>query len=435
MKKQLTIAIYCWLILSGAAYSQDQVLVIHAGSLLAIPGGEVKKEQTIVVENGKISTILDGFTSHQESQLIDLSCCFVLPGLIDMHVHLTTPVKPGGSLRTVTDTSADMALRAARFAQLTIEAGFTTVLDLGTGRRSHEEAIYALRRATREHSLPGPRIIAVGSPISHTGKSRTGLYRAEVESVVGPEGVCNGADDCRRAVREQVKRGADAINFYNSGSLLDEHLVEQTFTDEEMRAIVETAHVLGRKVIADGHTAPGINAALRAGADIIDTAPWPDKETWRLFKKTGASLSPHLYAFEVSTGDTEELLRSGTTSWLPELILKRLLAVKQNPYAAEEAHKRGVSIVFGSDAGVIEHGDNAGEFYELIKIGLTPMEAIETATVNAATALGLENKIGSLRTGLSADLIAVRADPLRDINELKKIVFVMRDGVIYINNY
>ena len=156
----------------------------------------------------------------------------------------------------------------------------------------------------------------MGSPISHTGKSRTGLYRAEVEAVIGPEGVCNGTDDCRRAVREQVERGADAINFYNSGSLLDEYLVEQTFTDAEMHAIVETAHALGRKVIADGHTALGVNAALRAGADIIDTVPWPDGETWELLEETGAFFVPHLYAYEVSIGDDEESLRSGTTGWL-----------------------------------------------------------------------------------------------------------------------
>ena len=434
MKRQLIKAICCWLFLLGPAQSQAEVLIIHAGSLLAVPGGDVQADQTIIVENGKVSRIEDGFINPSNGRLVDLSCCFVLPGLIDLHVHLTSRLTPGGSLRVVTETSADLALRSAEFARLSLEAGFTTVLDLGTGRRAHEEAIYALRRATREHRLPGPRIIAVGSPSSHTGKSRTGLYRAEVEAVIGPEGVCNGADDCRRAVREQVKRGADAINFYNSGSLLDEYLVEQTFTDAEMRAIIETAHALGRKVIADGHTALGVNAALRAGADIIDTVPWPDDKTWDLLKETGAFFVPHLYAYEVSIGDDEESLRSGTTGWLAEPILNRLLSIKQQPYSAQEAHKRGFTLAFGSDVGVVEHGDNAGEFQELIKIGMTPMEAIETATVNAAAALGIEDQVGSLKPGLSADLIAVVADPLADINELKKVVFVMREGVVYKNS-
>ncbi|MFT5133677.1 MAG: imidazolonepropionase-like amidohydrolase, partial [Gammaproteobacteria bacterium] len=344
-----------------------ETVVIHAGTLLAVPGEAALKQQSVVIENGKVLRVEAGYINIPDSEYIDLRCCFVLPGLIDLHVHLTSPVEPGGQLRVVTESSADLAIRAVQFAKRTLEAGFTTVVDLGTGHRNHAEAIFALRRATQAHKVAGPRIIAAGSPISPTGLSRTALYRAEVEAVVGPEGVCNGADDCRRAVREQVKSGADIINFYNTGSLLDEYMVEQTFTDEEMRAIVETAHALGRRVIADGHSARGVNAALRAGADIVDTVPWPDEDTWRLLKKTGAFFVPHLYAFEASLGDTEESLRSGTTHWLPEPILKRLLSVKQNPYSAVEAHKRGINIAFGSDTGVIEHGDNASEFVELVK--------------------------------------------------------------------
>ncbi|MBT7953243.1 MAG: amidohydrolase family protein [Gammaproteobacteria bacterium] len=408
-----------------------ETTVIHAGTLLSVPGENPLSKQSLIVKNGAIHEIRKGYVQIEGSRHIDLSCCFVLPGLIDLHVHLTTPVKAGGSLRVVTETSADLALTAARFARMTLDAGFTTVLDLGTGRRQHEEAIYALRKATREHRLPGPRIIAVGSPISPSGHSRTGLYRSDVEKIVGPEGVCNGVDDCRRAVREQVKRGADAINFYNTGSLLDEYLVEQTFTDEEMLAIVETAHALGRKVIADGHTARGVNAALRAGADIVDTVPWPDAETWKLLKKSDAYFSPHLYAFEVSLGDTEESLRSGTTHWLPEPILRRLLSVKENPYSAEAAYKHGVKIAFGSDTGVIEHGDNAGEFAELLKVGLTSEQALITATINAASAIGLQNQIGQLSTGFAADIIAVSGNPLNHIEELSNVIFVMRDGVVY----
>ncbi|MFT5351124.1 MAG: imidazolonepropionase-like amidohydrolase [Gammaproteobacteria bacterium] len=408
-----------------------ETVVIHAGTLLAVPGEAALKQQSVVIENGKVLRVEAGYINIPDSEYIDLRCCFVLPGLIDLHVHLTSPVEPGGQLRVVTESSADLAIRAVQFAKRTLEAGFTTVVDLGTGHRNHAEAIFALRRATQAHKVAGPRIIAAGSPISPTGLSRTALYRAEVEAVVGPEGVCNGADDCRRAVREQVKSGADIINFYNTGSLLDEYMVEQTFTDEEMRAIVETAHALGRRVIADGHSARGVNAALRAGADIVDTVPWPDEDTWRLLKKTGAFFVPHLYAFEASLGDTEESLRSGTTHWLPEPILKRLLSVKQNPYSAVEAHKRGINIAFGSDTGVIEHGDNASEFVELVKAGLSPNEALVTATSNAAEALGLQASLGKLEQGYAADIIALAKDPLADIHELKKVVFVMRDGVVY----
>lgn len=411
------------LLLAIALPTMAQTIVIHAGTLIAVPGSTPLIRQSIIIEDGKVLGVENDYIRLDDSQYIDLSCCHVLPGFIDLHVHLSSKVAAGGKLRVVTETSADLALRAAEYAKLTLEAGFTTVVDLGTGRRAHEEAIYALRKATREHRIPGPRIVAVGSPISPTGKSRTGLYRAEVEAVVGPQAVCNGADDCRRAVREQVKRGADAINFYNTGSLLDDFLVEQTFTDAEMRAIVETAHSLGRKVIADGHTAAGVNAAIRAGADIVDTMPWPDKETWRLLRKNNTFFSPHLYAFAVSLGDSEESLRDGTTHWLPEPILKRLLSVKQNPSSAQLAHQRGVKIAFGSDTGVIHHGDNAGEFEELVKAGLSPMEAISTATVNAATALGIEQETGSLVKGLAADIVAVEANPLENISALRKVVY------------
>ncbi len=423
------------IVVAAAAFVGDAEIertLVHAGTLLAVPGDAPMKQQTLVIELGKITDIRPGFVEATgDDRLIDLSCCFVLPGFIDLHVHLTSPVKGGGRLRVVSETSADLALTGAEFAKVTIEAGFTTVLDLGTGRRAHEEAIYALRRETAAHRLPGPRILAVGSPISPTGLSRTGLYRPAVEAVVGPSGVCDGPEDCRRAVREQVKRGADAINFYNTGSLLDEHIIKQTFTDVEMRAIIETAHALGRKVIADGHTAPGVNAALRAGADIVDTVPWPDTETWRLLGKSNAVFVPHLYAFEVSIGDTEDSLRQGTTSWLPKPILRRLLSIKQAPYSATVAHEHGVAIALGSDAGVIPHGDNAGEFTELVRAGLSPMEAIVAATVTAARAIGMEHEIGSLRPGLSADIVAVRGNPLQDIDQLRAVDFVMREGVIY----
>jgi imidazolonepropionase-like amidohydrolase len=411
--------------------ASSETIIIHAGSLLTVPSEPVLKQQSLVLEEGRVSRVSEGYINIPGSKIIDLSCCFVLPGLFDLHVHLSTPVQPGGKLRVVTQSSADLALTAAQFAKITLEAGFTTVVDLGTGHREHAEAIFAVRRAAQLHKVPAPRIIAAGSPISPTGLSRTASYRTEVDAVAGADGVCDGVDDCRRAVREQVKAGADIINFYNTGSLLDEYMVEQTFTDEEMHAIVETAHALGRRVIADGHTAAGVNAALRAGADIVDTVPWPDKETWRLLKKSGAYFVPHLFAFEASLGDSEESLRSGTTHWLPEPILKRLLSVKNNPYSAVEAYKQGVNMAFGSDTGVIEHGDNAKEFVELVKAGLSTRDALVTATSGAAKALGLEAKLGVLKSGYAADIIAVVRDPLADIHELKKVVFVMRDGVVY----
>lgn len=408
-------------------------VVVHAGTLLAIPGQPPLHRQTLVISDGRIAAIRDGFLAPSDvaadggTRLVDLSSKFVMPGLIDLHVHLTTEVSPGGRRRTVKQGAAELALVAQYNAERTLAAGFTTVLDLGTGFEAHEEAIYALRAAVTEGRVAGPRILAVGSPISATGSSRTGRFNTAVAAALPPQGVCNGADACAAAVREQVRRGADAINFYNSGSLNDVELAAQTFTDEEMRAIVTTAHALGRKVIADGHTAAGINAALRAGADIIDTAPWPDAETWTLLEKTRAFFEPHMYAFRVAS----EPVGTGTATAALLPVTRRVQDVLSRPFSAQTAHQHGVRLAYGSDTGIVQHGDNAGEFGELVGIGLTPMEAIVVATVNSAAAIGRLGDIGTLETGKRADLIATDGNPLENIAALRRIAFVMRDGLAF----
>jgi imidazolonepropionase-like amidohydrolase len=273
----------------------------------------------------------------------------------------------------------------------------------------------------------GPRILTAGSPISTTGTSRTGRFAPGIDEVVGPDGVCNGAQDCAREVREQVAGGADVINFYDSGSIGELRMIEQAMTDDEMQAVVQTAHALGRKVVADGHTAAAVNAALRARADIIDTAPWADAQSFELMKRQGAFLEPHLYAFVVSVQD----LRSGSVT-VPDSvdspIVARLQGVLAKPFAAQLAHERGVQLAYGSDTGIVRHGDNVGELLELVRIGLTPMQAIEVATRNSAVAIGLAGEIGSLEAGKRADLIAVDRNPLDDIEALRHVTFVMRDG-------
>ncbi|MEJ8566103.1 amidohydrolase family protein [Elongatibacter sediminis] len=419
------------LLLPWTVQGSDDAVLIQIGWLLSDPARPPLENIILVVRDGRITDLRDG-TDRRDADAgmrqVDLKDKYVVPGFIDLHVHLTTPASPGGELRTVSQSGADLALVALELGQRNLAAGFTTVVDLGTGRRAHDEAIYALRKAIAEGRVTGPRIVVAGSPLSPTGASRTGRYRPAVDAAISPPGVCDGADDCRRVVREQIAAGADIINVYNSGSLNDPHMVQQTFTDEEFAVIIETAHALGRRVIADGHTAAGINAALRAGADIVDTAPWPDDESWRLMRANNTVFVPHLYAFEQVVGDAPESLADGTMHWIPSPIMKRLYDIKNQPYSAERAYREGVALAFGSDTGVIPHGANGGEFAELVRIGLTPAEAIGTATSVAAGALGLERELGTLEVGKVADLVAVNANPLENIRVLEHVRFVMKGG-------
>ena len=419
----------------GAALAQcaEPTIIVHCGVLLSVPGQAPQERRTLVIRDARIESVDEGYLDASALgvgapfELIDLSRQFVLPGLIDLHVHLTSETEPGEALRVVTRDAADLALAARYHARETVEAGFTTVLDLGTARPQHAEALRALKSAVAQNLAIGPRILTAGSPISTPGMSRTGRFAPGIDAVVGPDGVCSGPRDCAREVREQVAAGADVINFYSSGSLGDVRMIEQAMTDDEMRAVVQTAHALGRKVVADGHTAVAVNAALRAGADIIDTAPWADDQSFGLMKRQGAFLEPHLYAFVVSVQE----LHSGSVS-VPDSvdspIVARLRGVLAKPFAAQFAHERGVQLAYGSDTGIVRHGDNAGELLQLVKIGLTPMQAIEVATRNSAAAIGLGGEIGSIEAGKRADLIATDRNPLDNIEALRHVTFVMRDG-------
>lgn len=402
-----------------------QPTFVQVGRLLADPEtGTVLRDKTIVIEGTRVVEIRDGFVG--EGRVIDLRDGFVLPGLIDSHVHLTSQQNPNGRLEEVTQSNAEQAMVGARYARRTLMAGFTTVADLGASN----EAIFALRDAVRRGDVPGPRIIASGSAVSvHGGHGDINGFREDVMHLLSPESVCSGAEDCRRAVRLQVRAGADIIKITATGGVLSNTAagLSQQFTEDELASIVEVAHRMGRQVTAHAHGADGINAFLKAGGDSIEHGTYLDDESIQLFRREGVYLVPTLLA-----GDFVARVASGPDNFFtPAQTAKALEAGPKMLDMARRAHQGRVRIAFGTDSGVSAHGDNAQEFTLLVRAGLTPLEAIQAATVDAAAHLQLANEAGRIAPGMPADLVAVRGDPLADVSELERMRFVMRAGVVH----
>lgn len=400
---------------------------VQAGRVLIDPAsGKVESQKTLVIQGGKVVRIADGYVSEPGGKVVDLKNGFVLPGLIDSHVHITGQQNPNARLEEVTQSSAEQAMVGARYAKKTLMAGFTTVADLG----GDNEAVFALRKATALGDVPGPRILAAGSAISvHGGHGDVNGFREDVMHVLRPGSVCSGAADCARAVREQVWKGADVIKITATGGVLSNTAagLAQQFAEEELEAIVESAHRMGRRVTAHAHGGDGIVSFMKAGGDSIEHGTYLDAEGIALMKKNGAYLVPTLMA-----GDFVYRVASGPNNFLtPAQSAKALEAGPKMLDMARRAHAAGVKIAFGTDTGVSAHGDNAGEFGLLVKAGLTPLEAIQAATVHAADHLQISSVAGSLTPGHAADLIAVEGDPLKDVEVLRQVGFVMKDGTIY----
>jgi len=410
-----------------AAAQPAPTTFVQAGRLLADPAtGRVETARTLVIQNGKVVRVAEGYVSEPSGQVIDLKDSFVLPGLIDSHVHLTGQQNPNSRLEEVTQSSADQAMVGAGYARKTLMAGFTTVADLG----ADNEAIFALRAATARGDVIGPRIVASGSAISvHGGHGDVNGFREDLMHVLRPGSVCSGPDDCRRAVREQVWKGADVIKITATGGVLSNTAagLGQQFSDAELAAIVDAGHRMGRKVTAHAHGGDGIVSFLKAGGDSIEHGTWLDAEGIALLKKSGGYLVPTLMA-----GDFVVRIVQGPNNFFtPAQSAKALQAGPMMVDMTRRAHQAGVKIAFGTDTGVSAHGDNAHEFVLLTRAGLTPIEAIRAATVNAADHLGLAGEIGTLAPGRAADLVAVQGDPLADVAVLEKVAFVMKAGVPY----
>lgn len=411
----------------AAAASADTKL-IYAGTLFAVPGQEPLKEQTIYVKDGKIEKVMPGFVRLSPGErLVDLRNQYVLPGLIDCHVHILSELNAKSRLEQVESEEPYVALKGAAYALRTLRAGFTTVRDLG----ERSSAIFALKKAINEGLIAGPRLVVAGSTLSPTGgHAQTYGYREEINLLFASTGTCDGVDECRKAVRRQVSRGADVIKLVATGGVLSNIAagVDQQFTDEELAAIVKTAHNLGKRVAAHAHGAGGLNAALRAGVDSIEHGSYVDDNSIALFRKTGAYLVPTVIA-----GVTVAEYAKSQDFLTPA---QREKAIKVGPLiqaALGRAYKGGAKIAFGTDMGVGVHGRNAKEFALMVGAGMPPAEALKAATVNAADLLNLSGTIGTIEPGKAADIIAVPQDPLRDIKVMERVSFVMRSGMVYVN--
>ncbi|CAN5268669.1 amidohydrolase family protein [soil metagenome] len=419
-----------WAQQSAPSPNDKTQVVIHAGALLDRPGKEPRRNATVIVADGKIASVQDGFAEPPAgATVIDLRNRFVLPGLIDCHVHLTSD-RAGveGQLAEVSESVASRSYEAAWNARKTLDAGFTTVRNLG----SRDEVTLALRDAINKGWTVGPRILDAGTSISTTSghMDPTLGYREELHaSVDRHDNTCDGADDCRQAVRKQIRRGVDVIKIATTGgvnSRIGAGLGAQMF-DDEAKAIVETARLYGKKVAVHAHGNDGVLMALRAGAHSIEHGTMLDDEALKLFRSTGAYYVPTLS----TVNGYLERLAANPDAYAPDVKKKIEWRIGITGESLRKAVPAGVKIAFGTDAGVSKHGRNADEFELMVKHGMTPASAIQAATTNAADLLGIADQVGSLEPGKRADLIAVEGDPLADVTVMKRVGFVMKDGKVH----
>jgi imidazolonepropionase-like amidohydrolase len=415
--------------ISALSFNVNADTVIHAGSVFTGTSDTLKHQVTIVVNGNKIETIEEGFTPpSQGDTLIDLKHATVLPGLMDMHVHLSS--QHGGPqtyLERFSLNEADYALRAANYAKITLDAGFTTVRNLGD---SYHETV-ALRNAINKGYAVGPRIYTVGKSIATTGghaDPSNGMSHM-IRPDVGPkQGIVNGEVEARAAVRSRYQDGADLIKITATGGVLSVAKSGQNpqFMTDELGAIVDTAKDYGMTVAVHAHGKEGMKRAVIAGVDSIEHGTYMDNEIRNLMKQHGTYYVPTILAGKFVAD------KAKIDGYFPALVQPKAAAIGpliQSTFA--KAHKSGVKIAFGTDSGVSAHGDNAQEFALMVEAGMSPADAILSATVNSADLLGISETLGSLEPGKLADMIAVKGNPLENIRLLESVAFVMKDGKIY----
>jgi imidazolonepropionase-like amidohydrolase len=415
------------LLIFGSAHAQRTI--IHCGTLIDGKTNDVQSQMTIVVEGNKIVSIQKGLTKTSgDEKLIDLSRKTVMPGFIDMHVHLESETNKDQNLQRFTLNEADVAFRSTVFAKKTLMAGFTTVRDLGGSGVN-----ISLRNAINAGSVVGPRVFTAGKSIATTGghADPTNSYRKDLMGDPGPkDGVINSPEEARQAVRQRYKDGADLIKITATGGVLS--LAKDgsgpQFTLDELKAVIETAKDYGMHTAAHAHGAEGMKRAVLAGITTIEHGTLMTEEVMDLMKQKGT-----FYVPTISAGRFVAEMAKVPGYYHPLVVPKATSIGPQLQETFGKAYKRGVKIAFGTDAGVFPHGDNGKEFTYMVEVGMPVMEAIKSATITNAGILGMADKIGTLEAGKLADIVATDENPIQNVKTLEKVSFVMRDGVVYKN--
>ncbi len=418
------IAILLAIFLAVPAFAQQTY--IQCGRLIDGKSNSVQTEMTIIVESNKIIDVRKGYQSGAASdKLINMRNQTVMPGFVDSHVHLSGETSKNQYMEEFTLNDEDYALKAVKYSERTLMAGFTTVRDLGG------IVAISLRNAINQGDIKGPRILAAGKSIATTGghaDPSNGYSRALIGDPEAKDGVINSPEEARKAVRQRYKESSDVIKITATGGVLSNAKdgAGAQFTEDEIRAVVGTAKDYGYRVAAHAHGAEGMKRAIRAGVSSIEHGTFMDDEVIALMKEKGTYYVPTITAGK-SVADSAKI-----PGYYPPLVVPKAIATGpkiQSTFA--RAYKAGVKIAFGTDAGVFAHGKNYKEFEYMVEAGMPAMEAIKSATMNAADLLGISDRIGSIEKGKSADIIAVNGDPIKDIKVLSSMNFVMKEGVVY----
>jgi imidazolonepropionase-like amidohydrolase len=416
------------LLCASASWASATITLIHAGDLLAVPGRAPMRNQTIVVKDDRIVDVQSGFTDAAsfdgDVEIIDLRDKFVLPGLMDMHVHLQGELGPDNDRDTLKMSDQLMQMRSIHYAMNTLKAGFTTVRDVG----SSAQEMYAMRDAINNGWIDGPRIIAAGGVGITGGHADISGVSPNLMEIYTSANVCDGPYDCRRAARNAIKYGADLVKITSTGGVMTDRATGtgQQMEMDELREVVQAAARMGRKVASHAHHEDGIVAALEAGVASIEHGSYTGPRAIRLFKETGAYLVPTLLAGKTVAAMAVE------ADFMSDAVREKAIRVGNDMAGNfEKAHKAGVNIAYGTDSGISIHGSNAEEAVLMVKAGMSPMDVIVSATINAADLIDMSESIGTIEDGKFADIIAVSRSPLDDIEELLDVDFVMKGGKVY----